>query len=95
MSAHSCLPRVGAFLCLLVGVSGAGLAALTCSTPPLGWQGAGRTQTLPQPQAEVGPPAADSASDTGSSQGSGPGPGSDAGSDAGSGDGSPGDAADG
>jgi hypothetical protein len=101
MSARGRLRRVGVFFLFLAGVCGAGLAAVTCTTPPIGWEGAGRLQTLPQPQAEVGAPASDAAVDTGTDtsttldSGSDTGSGSDAGSvDAGLGDGAA-DAADG
>jgi hypothetical protein len=40
----------------LVGV----LATLACGPPPIGWQGAGRLQTLPSPETDSGAPTTDS-----------------------------------
>jgi hypothetical protein len=50
----------GAFAALLVG------SLMACSTPPIGWQGAGRMQSLPAPQPDSGGPMGDAGAGSGS-----------------------------
>jgi hypothetical protein len=69
-----------------------GAALIACGPPPIGWQGAGRLQTLPAPQSEAGPTAPvgdtgaddtgeDDADDTGADDTSTDDTGADAGDD--------------
>jgi hypothetical protein len=51
------------------------LGVLACGPPPIGWQGAGRLQTLPAPQSESGPmPTGDTGDDAGDDSAPGPDP---------------------
>jgi hypothetical protein len=63
---------------LLAPVAFAGVGA--CTTPPVGWEGAGRLQTLPMQQPDSSPPGIDSGDDSGGddSGGAGPDPGAPA-----------------
>jgi hypothetical protein len=40
------------------------IPAIGCTTPPVGWQGAGRSETLPQPQGDSAAPQEDSGDTT-------------------------------
>lgn len=42
MTLRGCVAPTGVAIAAAVGL-------LACTTPPVGWQGAGRSQTLPQP----------------------------------------------
>ncbi len=69
---------------LAAGITG-GAAFFACSPPPIGWQGAGRMQSLPAIQTDAGGLSDDAGFDTGMDSGvdSGKDSGVDAGRDSG------------
>jgi hypothetical protein len=48
---------------VVLGVCLGAVAMVRCTTPPVGWEGAGRLQTLPEPQPDSGGAPADAGSD--------------------------------
>lgn len=85
------LRRVSIAAAIVVGTSA--LVIVSCGPPPIGWQGAGRLQTLPTPEGTVDGGSSTATADTGAEMGmdadqeidSGADSGAEAGSDGGDG----------